>query len=45
MAFTRPGKATRCAGCGKTGAEKQGANNWKCVTHVIRFTVLIVTVT
>jgi hypothetical protein len=29
MSVTRPGKALRCAGCGKTGAEKQGANNWK----------------
>lgn len=29
MAVTRPGNATRCAGCSKTGAEKRGANNWK----------------
>jgi len=29
MAITRPGKALRCAGCGKTGAEKPGTNNWK----------------
>jgi len=29
MAVMRPGKALRCSGCGKTGAEKQGVNNWK----------------
>lgn len=29
MAVTRPGGALRCAGCGKTGAEKTGSNNWK----------------
>lgn len=29
MSIDRPGKATRCQGCGKTGADKQGANNWK----------------
>lgn len=29
MTIERPGKATRCVGCGKTGADKMGANNWK----------------
>jgi len=29
MAVERPGKTVRCVGCGKTGAEKQGSNNWK----------------
>jgi hypothetical protein len=29
MAVTKPGKLVKCAGCGKTGAEKTGANNWK----------------
>jgi hypothetical protein len=29
MSFTRPGRAVRCVKCGKTGAQVQGANNWK----------------
>jgi hypothetical protein len=26
--FTRPSNTVRCTKCGKTGADKQGANNW-----------------
>ena len=29
MSIERSGTGTRCLSCGKTGAEKQGANNWK----------------
>ena len=29
MGVTRPGKALRCAGCGKNKKKKLGANNWK----------------
>lgn len=29
MSVTRPGNILKCTGCGKTGAEKKGANNWK----------------
>lgn len=29
MAYERPGRATMCVSCRKTGGDKQGANNWK----------------